>query len=86
MAVVFAVTCCQMCHHAGGEKRLHPSQCLKKKKKVERQEGKTLCDERWKFTIYHFIQVLLKLVLSLYMSEVFWYKSRSLRSTEWMCE
>lgn len=65
-----------------GEKRWWPSRCFKKKSRETR--GENPCDERWKFTVCHFIQVLLKLVLSLYMSLRFWYKSRSLRSPE--CE
>lgn len=64
-----------------GEKRWWPSRCFKKSRETR---GENPCDEWWKFTVCHFIQVLLKLVLSLYMSLRFWYKSRSLRSPE--CE
>ncbi|TMS11119.1 hypothetical protein E3U43_020112 [Larimichthys crocea] len=57
------------------EKRLPPSQCFKK----QRQEGKTqiLVENLQSATLYKFS---LELVLSLYMSLRFWYKSKSLRS------
>lgn len=59
-----------------GEKRLRPSKCFKETR------GKTHAMNGGNLTVCHFIQVLLKLVLSLYMSLRFWYKSRSLRSPE----
>lgn len=70
MAVVFVVKCVIM----QGEKRL-PS--VLKKKRSRETKGENPCDERWKFKVGHFIQVLLKLVLSLYMSLRLWYMSRS---------
>lgn len=82
MAVVFAVTCCQMSSCWGRKDCVLPSVFFFWKKKSSETRGETPCDERWKFTVCHFIQVLLKLVLSLYMSLRFWYKSKSHCSTE----
>lgn len=53
---VFAVTCCQMCH-AAGEK----TASFQVYKNAE-QRGENPCNEKWKFTVWHFKQVLLKLL------------------------
>lgn len=55
-----------------GRKDCVPPGVLKRRE----ARGGNPCDEQWKFTDRHFIQVPLKLVLSLCMFLSFWYKSK----------
>lgn len=75
------VSCCQMCHRAGREKTASFPVFFLKKKKERETRGSDVMNGRnlQSATLY---KISSNWFLSLYMSLRFWYKSKSLRSTE----